>query len=194
MQLGHLPRHLAKVKPPPWLECLPGKSRRRSWKSRADPKHLRTSPPCPLGYLVSVDQLVIRTLDIKPKRTVKITFTPIEGTQLFADHSSILPFIHCHPLENLTPKETSKTKVSSERMAAKCGVTIPHYHTENGRFTYNVHIKECTACIQTTYFCGVNVHFQNVIAEGNIGHMKYSTCAILLNAIINWLETISLEL
>ena len=194
MQLGHLPRHLAKLKPHHHLSCLLGKSRRRPWRSRAAPKHLRTYPPDPLGSSVSVDQLVISALIIKPQCTFKLTSTPILGAQLFANRSSITPFTYFHLLENFTLEETIKAKVGFERMASAHGVNIRHFHAENGHFAEDGFVKTCTACSQTTDFCGVNAQFQNGIVEGNIGHMQSSTRNVLINAIRNWPEMISLEL
>ena len=55
IQLGHLTRRLAKVKPPPCLACLLGKSRKRPWRSRAAPKHIRAPQRRPPGSSVSVD-------------------------------------------------------------------------------------------------------------------------------------------
>ena len=183
IQIGHLLRRLAKVKPPPCLACLLGKSRKRPWRSRAAPKHIRSPQRRPPGSSVSVDQLVSSMPGIEPQHAGTLTSIPIFGAQLFADHSSSPPFIHCHLLENFTLEETLKAKVGFERMSATHGVTIRHYRGDNGRFADDGFIKACTACSQTTDFCGVNAHFQNGIAEGNIGHVQSSTRTILLNTI-----------
>ena len=112
IQLGHLPHRLVKVKPPPCLACLIGKSRKRPWRFRAASKHIRAPQRRPPGSSVSVDQLVSSTPGIKPQHTGTLTSIPIVGTQLFADHSSRLTFLHCHLLENFTLEETLKAKVA----------------------------------------------------------------------------------
>ena len=191
--LDHLPRRLAKVKRPPCLTCLLGNSRRRPWRSRAAPNHITSHQPYPSGSSVSVDQPVSSTPGIKPQHAVKLTSTPIVGAQLFYDHSSSPPSVHCHLFENFTLEETLKSKVDFERISATYRVTILHYHGGNRRFADDGFIRSCVAYSQTNDFFRVNTHFQNCIAEGNIGHVQSSTCTILLNATRHWPEMIYLE-
>ena len=127
IQLGHFPQRLAKVKPSPCLACLLGKSRRWPWISRATHKHIRNTQPRPPGSSILVDPLVSITPDIKLHHMGKLTYTPIVSSQLFADHSSILPSIHCHLLENFTLEETTKAKVGFERMQATYRATISYF-------------------------------------------------------------------
>ena len=102
--------------------------------------------------------------------------------------------MHCHLLMKFTLDENIKAKVGFECMESAHGVTIRHFHAENGHLSDDIFIKACAACSQTTYFCGVNAHFQNDITEGNIGHIQSSARIILLNAMRNCTEIIFLEL
>ena len=194
IQLGHLPQHIAKVKPSSCLVLLLRKSRRRPRRSRDDTKHIRTPQPRPPSSSLSVDKLFSRTPGIKPQHTGKITSTPIVVAQLFADHSSSPTFVCCHLLKNFTLEKTIKAKVNFKSMSDTHDVTIRHYHGENERCTVDGFIKACRACSQTTDFCGINAYFQNVIVESSIGHVQSSTHTTHLDGIRNWTEMISLEM
>ena len=79
-------------------------------------------------------------------------------------------------------------------MAATYNMLIQHYRADNGRFADEGFLQACTAYNQTIDFCGVNAHFQNGIAESNIGFLQQSTRSILLHAIRHWPEMISIEM
>ena len=146
MKLGHFYQSLAKLKPPPCLACLLGKSRRRPWTCQAAPNHLRTFPPGPPGSSISADRLVFSMPMIKPEHVDKLTSTPIVGTKLFADHSSSQTLTHFHLLENFTLDENFKAKVGFEYVADAHGATTRHHHADNGHFDDDGFIKACTSC------------------------------------------------
>ena len=141
-----------------------------------------------------MDQLTSTVPGIKPQLTGRLTNTPIVGAQVFADHSSSPHFLHTHLLENLTLEETLKAKVGFERLSATFGVTVHHYRADNGRFGDVGFKQACAAGHQTIDYCAANSHFQNGIAESNIGHLQESTRTILLNAIHYWPGMVLIEL
>lgn len=193
IDIGILPSQLKLVKPPPCLACLLGKSKKKPWRSKSTPPNIRRSSVKP-GHAVSVDQLTSTTPGLKLQSIGHLTKATIVGAQVFADHSSSPPFLYAHLLENFSLDETLKAKVAFERMAATCNNPILRYRADNGRFADEGFIQACTACNQTIDFCGVNAHFQNGIAESNIGFIQQSTRTILLHAMRNWPEMIALEL
>ena len=194
INLGILPKRLASVQAPPCIRCLIGKSKKKPWRRKGQSpsiRHINHSTP---GASISVDQLVSSTPGIKPQSKGCLTNTSIVGAQIFADHCSSPPFLHCHLLENFSGDEAIKAKVGFERSAATFNVSVRHYRADNGRFAEEAFVNACTSSGQTIDFCGVGAHFQNGIAESNIGYLQDTTRAVLLHAIRMWPEMISLEL
>ena len=96
----------------------------------------------------------------------KLTKRRYKCAMIFVDYCSHLRFIHLQinnsSVEALTPK------CAFDTFTAKHGVRIQHYHCNNGRF-YDIAFKQaCHDARQQLTFCGVNVHFQNGIAERSI--------------------------
>ena len=86
-------------------------------------------------------------------------------------------------MENFSLDETLGAKIAFERMAATFHNDILHYRADNGRFADDSFVQAYIASDQIIDFCGVNAHFQNGIAESNIGFLQASTRAILLHAL-----------
>ncbi len=81
-----------------------------------------------------------------------------------------------------TAEETMKAKHAFEKYAAEHGVSIKHYHCDNGRLTDNLFKQTCESNRQRLTFCGVNAHFQNGIAERAIRDLSDSARKQLLHA------------
>jgi hypothetical protein len=73
-------------------------------------------------------------------------------------------------------------------------VTINHYHADNGRFGDNAFMQLVAKSGQTIYFCGVNAHFQNGIAEKRICDLSEQARKQLLHAKARWPEAIEINL
>ena len=58
-----------------------------------------------------LDQLVSSTLGIKLKHCSPVESTPILGEKVFEDHSSSLPFLHSHLLDEFTLNTILQAKV-----------------------------------------------------------------------------------
>jgi hypothetical protein len=52
------------------------------------------------------------------------------------------------------------------------GVSIRHYHADNGRFAENAFMGAVEKSQQTIYFVGGNAHFQNGLTEKRIRDQK----------------------
>jgi hypothetical protein len=68
--------------------------------------------------------------------------------------------------QQLTSDETVEAKHAFEAFTRSQGVTIKHYHADNGRFADNAFIKDIREArpSQSLTYCGANAHFQNGIA------------------------------
>jgi hypothetical protein len=80
-------------------------------------------------------------------------------------------------MQDLSSEESVKAKRAFEQFAAKHGITIRHYHCDNGRFADNALNQACQESNQQLTFYGINAHFQNRIAEHTIPASSYRTRA-----------------
>jgi hypothetical protein len=62
------------------------------------------------------------------------------------------------------------------------GITIQHYHANNGRFVDNTWLEGLTQENQSITYCGVNAHHQNGIAEYRIRDLKEQVHTMILHA------------
>jgi hypothetical protein len=87
-----------------------------------------------------------------------------------------------------------QAKTAYEAFASAHGVTIKHYHCDNGRFADNAYLDHVTKSGQTISYCGVNAHFQNGIAEKRIRDLQERARKQLLHAKARWPSAIELNL
>ena len=73
-------------------------------------------------------------------------------------------------------------------------MTIKQYHVDNGQYADIGFIHDCSAKNQCITYCGVNVHFQNVIAKKGVRDLQEATCTSLLFNIHKWPKTVSIHL
>ena len=76
---------------------------------------------------------------------------------------------------------TMAAKVAFEKYAAKHGISIKHYHCNNGQFAENAFKQSCKSNRQRLTFCGINAHFQNGIAERAIRNLSNNARKQLLH-------------
>jgi hypothetical protein len=103
---------------------------------------------------------------------------------VFVDHFSQLCFVHLQIEDSAA--ETMLAKRAFEKFAADHGVPILHYHCDNGQFADNAWKQSCKAIRQRLTFCGLNVHFQNEIAEHTIQDLLERARKQLLHACASW--------
>ena len=115
---------------------------------------------------MSVDQLKSSTLGLIAQLKGTPTIDRYRTATIYVDHYSRHSFIYLHC--RLTSEETLKGKQAYERYCSARGVTVRHYHADNGRFADNAFIGDVAQEGQTITYCGVNAHWQNGIAEKRI--------------------------
>ena len=75
------------------------------------------------------------------------------------------------------------------------GVTIRHYHSDNGNFAENKFRQAVSESPhQTISYCGVNSYHQNGVAEKRIQDLQELTCTALIHAQQHWLNAITSNL
>jgi hypothetical protein len=139
-----------------------------------------------------VDQLESTTPGLIAQVKGWITTKRYRAATIFVDHHSALSYVHLQKSTNA--EETLEAKVAFERYAAKSGVTVKHYHADNGRFGETAFKAEVLKQGQTISFCGVNAHFQNAVAERQIRILQDQARAMILHARGRWPSAIDAHL
>ena len=85
-------------------------------------------------------------------------------------------------------------KRAFKQHASELGVTILHYHADNGRLCDNAFQAACKQGGQRLTFCSVNALFQNGRAEKAIRDLSESAHKQLLHAQARWPSAIHLLL
>ena len=187
---GILPRSLASVQKPKCSACLMGAMHRKPWRTKAQPSKLQqTTAP---GMCVSVDQLESDVPGFIGQMKGRLTRSRYKAATIFIDHFSDLGYVHLQTA--LTSKETLEAKKAFEAYARAHGVTIQHYHADNGRFADNLFINDVKASHQTISYCGAYAHFQNGKAEKRIRDLTESARTQLWHAISRWPPATSIHL
>jgi hypothetical protein len=68
---------------------------------------------------------------------------------------------------------------------------VRKYHAENGRFVDNARKEGLAQENQGITYCGVNAHWQNGIAERQIGDLKEQTRTMVLRAQHHWPDAVA---
>jgi hypothetical protein len=76
---------------------------------------------------------------------------------IFVDNYSRLCFVHLQI--NDSAESTMAAKLAFKKYAAKHGLSIKHYHCNNGQFANNAFKQSCKSNRQWLTFGGVNAHF-----------------------------------
>ena len=137
------------------------------------------------GERVSMDHFIVTTpgrlLGAKglsnPNNTIK-------GGVIFKDHYS--GYIHIEPVLNFTAAEAIRAKQQFEQEMHSMGVTVVHYHTDNGVFTSRAFQDELAKLSQGLSLSGVGAHHQNAMAERAIGYVFSLARAQMLHAKLRW--------
>ena len=190
---GDLPKRLAKAQDPMCSACQYGKATKRPWRTRAPPSTVNnqrrvTSP----GDCVSIDQMESPVSGLIAQMKGIPTKARYKGATIFVDHYSNMTFVHLQ--KSLNSEETIRSKQAFERWSASCGVTIKHYHADNGRFAETAFMADVAKCGQTISFCDVNAHFQNGRAERRIRALQDMARTQLLHAMVRWPTAITTNL
>ena len=189
---GLIPSKFVHVDPPKCPSCLYGKQTKRPWRTKAKPSPIGGHKPAHPGECVSVDQLISKTPGLIAQVKGWLTKKRYQAATVFADHASGLTYVHVS--EGTTADETLEAKAAFEAYAADMGVTIKHYHADNGRFAEAAFMDQVKASGQTITFCGVGAHHQNGVAERRIRDITEHARTMLLHASHRWPKAINVHL
>jgi hypothetical protein len=186
---GILPKRLAHLDSPVCLACQFGKATKRAWRSKTTPSTVQVTKVSRPGDCISVDQLQSSTPGFVAQMKGALTKARYTGATIFVDHFSRLCYLY--PQKSLSAEETLQAKQAFEAFAKSHGVTIKHYHADNGRFAENVWKQDVTSKGQTLSFCGAHAHFQNGIAEKFIRDIQDQARTMLLHAKHRWPQAVT---
>jgi hypothetical protein len=181
---GEIPRRLAKVPPPKCVGCLFGAMTKIPWCGKESKATHQVFVAIKPGECVSIDHMVSTHVGFFAQLKRGLTMKRYKAASIFVDHFSLLRFIHL--MQDLSSEESVKAKRAFKQFAAEHGITIRHYHCNNGCFANNAFKQACQESNQHLIFCGVNVHFQNGIAERAICDLSDSARKQLLHACQCW--------
>ena len=189
---GDLPGTLLKARVPTCASCMYGKATRRPWRTKAPVNQLSSPAATQPGSVVAVDQLISSTPGLIGQMMGFITKKRFTVTTVFVDHFSGLSYVHNQLSTGAA--ETIEAKKAFERYSKAHGVTVHHYHADNGIFATKAFMDEVQQRGQTITFCAVNAHHQNGRAEKKIRDLQESARTMLAHAKQRWPEAIEANL
>ena len=181
---GEIPKKLAKLTAPKCAGCLFGAMTKLPWRGKESKSSHEVFTATKPGETVSVDQMTSTEVGFFAQLKGALTKKRYRCCTIFVDNYSRLRYVHLQVDD--TAEETMKAKHAFEKYAAEHGVSIKHYHCDNGRFADNLFKQSCESNRQRLTFCGVNAHFQNGIAERAIRDLSDSARKQLLHARSRW--------
>ena len=99
---------------------------------------------------------------------------------VFVDHYSGYGYVYLQKTQSAA--ETLEAKKAFEAKARSFGVTIEHYHADNGIFSCKAWKEACTECKQGYSYSGVNAHFQSGVAARRIRELQEMSRTNLIHA------------
>ena len=163
---GDLPAALRHCRVPKCAACLFGKATRRAWRTKAPVNKMKTPPATAPGSVVAIDQMISALPGFIAQMRGFITGKRYKVITVFVDQFSDLSFVYTQ--KSTTAEETVQAKEAFERYAKTHGVTVRHYHADNGIFAEAGFVRAVEKNGQTISFCGVNAHHSNGHAEKRI--------------------------
>ena len=150
--IGDLARVLASCRAPICPSCHFGKGTRKPWRTKTPNNQINVRKIIKPGYCVSIDQLESSTQGLIAQMKGSLTARRYKVMTVFVDHFSDLTYLHAQ--QSTTAQETIDAKKAFERYAQSHGVSINHYHADNGRFAERQFMSDVAAQGQTITFCG----------------------------------------
>ena len=136
-RLGIIPKRLANVEHIKCRACQFGKLTRKPWRNKGQQPR-RILPATKPGQCISVDQMESSTIGFVAQLKGRLTKRRYRVATIFVDHFSDLSYVHLQ--SSTSSEETVQAKAAFEAYARDHGVTIKHYHADNGRFADNGHL------------------------------------------------------
>lgn len=179
--------------PPKCTSCLFGTQHRSPWRTKSSclgiKSALRRQDLSRPGQCVGIDQMISAQPGLVPQEKGHLTRGRIWACAVFIDYYT--GFTYAALMRDLTAESTLAAKREFEQRCAIRGVTVAHYHADNGRFAEPAFVQDCRACHQELTFCGVGAHHQNGITERAIKDVTLILRTLLLHAMRYWPEYIA---
>jgi hypothetical protein len=137
----------------------------------------------------AIDQIVSAQPGLVPQEKGQLTRARIWGCTVSVDYATSL--VDVVLMRDLSGHSTLQAKQEFKDKCATKGVTIKHYHADNGRFAEPAWKEDCKAMGQKLTFCGVGAHHQNVNVERKIKDLTLTGRTLLLHAMRYWPKYIS---
>ena len=191
---GLLPAHFVTTEMPVCASCLFGKATKRPWRTKGQCVKVSEDlkPITAPGDCISVDQMESPHPGLVAQMKGKPTTRRHRAATVFIDHFS--DFCYVHLQDSTSGDDTLAAKKAFEAIAQSYGVTIKHYHADNGRFADNQFIDHAASKGQSISYCGVGAHFQNGVAERRIRGLQEGARSSILLAKHRWPAAISVSL
>ena len=186
---GLLPKRLATCNIPVCSACQFGKASKRPWRQKTRKNGAEVEPAQHPGDVISVDQMISRTPGLIAQMAGFLTKDRYTCATVFVDHKSNLSYVHYQ--RSTSAKHTLEAKEAFERYSKLRGVTVRHYHADNGTFAANDWVRNCYSKGQGLTFASVNAHHQNGKAEVRIRHLQEMARTSMIHANKRWPDAIS---
>ncbi|GAX15565.1 hypothetical protein FisN_3Hu032 [Fistulifera solaris] len=147
---------------------------------------------CPVPICSAFDQLISRTPGLIAQMAGFLTRERYTAATVFVDQYSSLSYVHLQ--KSTSAYETLQAKEAFERYAKQRGVTIKHYHADNGTFAAQDWVRDCYSKQQGLSFASVNAHHQNGKAENRIRQLQNMARTMLIFAAKRWPEAVTTHL
>jgi hypothetical protein len=187
-----LPRHLADCQVPTCTACLYAKATRRRWRSKTAKNWDEAEKAQKPGDTVSVDQLVSPTPGLVAQLTGRLTTKRYKYATVYVDQFSGFSFVYLQ--KSSDADETILGKKAFEAMCRQHGITVRHYHADNGIFRASKWVEQCMQQQQRLTFAGVNAHHSNGLAERRIRSLQDLARSMLLHANKRWPDAVTTNL
>jgi hypothetical protein len=162
-----------------------GMTTKRPWRTKAIPRPISIVITVP-GDCVSVDQLESRTPGLLGQLKGIPTKARFRVATVFVDH------IHLQQTTNAS--ETLEAKRQFESHLRTHGITVRHYHADNGRFIETTWVNDTRDKGQDMSYAGIAAHHQNGKAEKRIRDIQDLAHSSLIHAIPRWRTAINIWL
>ena len=144
------------------VSCQFGQAHRRPWCTKGKKiGSIQTPDQIKTVNGVSVDQIISAQPGLIPQMSGFITNQRIWGVTTFVNHVSDLVYVLL--MRYLSLAEKFLAKASMEKTMAQAGRTVLHYHSDNGRFSYNGFVEAINSKDRNITFYEVGAHHQNDI-------------------------------
>jgi len=144
------------------------------------------------GECVSVNMMTLPTPGLIAQMLGKPTCKRYHHAAIYVNQATGLGFVWLQ--KSIDLGDTMESKIAFKKFCQEHGITVQHYHADNGIFTSHTWRQSCLQQGQGLTFARVTVHHQNGIAERWIKDLQEMVCTMLIHAYHRWPSTITQNL